>query len=236
MEREFFASRDGHAYAANGADTATVASAGHPFRTRIVVRRPATAERFNGTVIVEWFNVSNQYDQEVDWLQIARASRARGVRVGRRLGAAPPASTRRPGCGRGTRRYGALDLTDGGTVDDDALSYDMFTQAGKALRARRGPARTVCARSRCWRPATRSRPAGCARTTTRSTRWRGVYDGFVLRGVFGDTTVRTDIRTPVWKLQLGDPTRSRSSGRDAPARHALCAPGRSLAPPTATGS
>ena len=29
----------------------------------------------------------------------------------------------------------------------------------------------------------------------------GVYDGFVLHGMFGDRTVRTDIRTPVWKLQ-----------------------------------
>jgi hypothetical protein len=28
-----------------------------------------------------------------------------------------------------------------------------------------------------------------------------VYDGFVLHGIFGNTTVRTDIPTPVWKLQ-----------------------------------
>jgi enterochelin esterase-like enzyme len=27
------------------------------------------------------------------------------------------------------------------------------------------------------------------------------YDGFVLHGIFGDTQVRTDLRTPVWKLQ-----------------------------------
>src|SRR5580704_17817638 len=29
-----------------------------PYRTRFVVRRPSDPARFNGTVLVEWFNVS----------------------------------------------------------------------------------------------------------------------------------------------------------------------------------
>jgi hypothetical protein len=33
-----------------------------PFRTRIVVRRPVDPSRFNGTVVVEWNNVSMAHD------------------------------------------------------------------------------------------------------------------------------------------------------------------------------
>src|SRR5690348_2560966 len=32
------------------------------------------------------------------------------------------------------QRYGTLDVTDGGTVLDDSLSYDIFSQAVRAVR------------------------------------------------------------------------------------------------------
>lgn len=38
-----------------------------PYTTRFIVRRPLDARRFNGTVIVEWNNVSAQHDQTPDW-------------------------------------------------------------------------------------------------------------------------------------------------------------------------
>ena len=37
------------------------------YTTRIIVRRPASAKRFNGTVIVEWLNVTAQFEQPPDW-------------------------------------------------------------------------------------------------------------------------------------------------------------------------
>lgn len=40
--------------------------AGHPYTTRVLVRRPKDAARFNGTVIVEWLNVS--LDQDIDFV------------------------------------------------------------------------------------------------------------------------------------------------------------------------
>jgi hypothetical protein len=40
-----------------------------PFTTRVVVRRPADAQRANGTVVLEWMNVSLQQDTDVDWLE-----------------------------------------------------------------------------------------------------------------------------------------------------------------------
>jgi hypothetical protein len=49
----------------------------HPYKTRIVVRRPADAKRFNGTVLVEWDNVTNGFDAEkvwfFSWEQMVRA-------------------------------------------------------------------------------------------------------------------------------------------------------------------
>jgi len=33
-----------------------------PYKTRLVVRRPADAHRFSGTVVVEWFNSTASFD------------------------------------------------------------------------------------------------------------------------------------------------------------------------------
>jgi hypothetical protein len=38
-----------------------------PYVTRIVVLRPSEARKFNGTVVVEWINVSGGLDAPVDW-------------------------------------------------------------------------------------------------------------------------------------------------------------------------
>ena len=38
-----------------------------PFRTRFVVRRPSDPQRFSGTVVVEWHNVSAGIDAAPDW-------------------------------------------------------------------------------------------------------------------------------------------------------------------------
>src|SRR4051794_12862851 len=59
-EQEFFLSGTANRYSvANGQlTTATLVDGGHPYKTRMVVRRPTNPERFNGTVIVEWYNVT----------------------------------------------------------------------------------------------------------------------------------------------------------------------------------
>ena len=51
-------------------------SRGHEadYRTRIVVRRPPP-EKFSGTVIVEWFNVSS-IESSSDWAYLSRGDRA----------------------------------------------------------------------------------------------------------------------------------------------------------------
>ena len=37
-----------------------------PYRTRMIVRRPADPADFNGTVVVEWQNVKAQFDLEAN--------------------------------------------------------------------------------------------------------------------------------------------------------------------------
>jgi hypothetical protein len=115
-----------------------VISTGHPYRTRIVVRRPVSSRAFNGVVLAEWYNVSNQWDQEVDWFQthehllregyawVGISAQPVGVHSATGLRAWSPS------------RYGTLDVTAGGTITDNSLSYDIFSQAVKALRSPAG--------------------------------------------------------------------------------------------------
>ncbi len=39
-----------------------------PYKTRMLVRRPALAAQFNGTVLMEWLNVTALYDLDACWL------------------------------------------------------------------------------------------------------------------------------------------------------------------------
>ena len=63
VEEEFFVAGTAHAFASNAPLAPdgrwSVAPAGRaPYRTRILVRRPRNSADFNGTVLVEWLNVS----------------------------------------------------------------------------------------------------------------------------------------------------------------------------------
>ncbi len=72
-------------YTASGTATAYAAPDGLPangrydlqptsqasYETRIVVRRPTNPAKFNGTVVVEWLNVSAGADSSPDWTYLA---------------------------------------------------------------------------------------------------------------------------------------------------------------------
>ena len=104
-----------------------------PYKTRIVVYRPADDGDFNGTVFVEWFNVSAGFDVAVDWTmahtQIVRSggayvgvsAQAVGVQGGQdAIGGAASGGVK----AADPDRYGTL------THPGDEFSYDIFTQAG----------------------------------------------------------------------------------------------------------
>jgi hypothetical protein len=100
------------------------------FRTRVVVRRPLDAARFGGTVVVEWFNVSGGLDAAPDWGFVHRHLMREGFAwVGvsaQRVGVFAAISL--PLKKVDAARYGAL------THPGDAFAFDVFSQAGRAVR------------------------------------------------------------------------------------------------------
>src|SRR6266852_5257211 len=69
VEEEFFITGTAKTYdiPRDQMSNGTPSDASHPFKTRLVVRRPMSAAKFNGTAIVEWTNVSEGFDNEVEW-------------------------------------------------------------------------------------------------------------------------------------------------------------------------
>ena len=160
-------------------------------RTRIVVRRPTTADDFNGTVVVEWLNVSGGVDAAPRLHLPRRRDPARRLRLGRRVGAAHRHRGRagrrvdaaRRGAPGPARACKALDPERYGELDHpgDAFSYDIYTQVGRALptpgdaSARRPRARAAAGRraSRSRRSRSRPTPTACSRSTE-------TFDGFLI--------------------------------------------------------
>ena len=62
----------------DGKWTATPASTA-PYKTRILVYKPTNPRKFNGTVMVEWLNVSGGLDAAPDWVQAHTALIRAGI-------------------------------------------------------------------------------------------------------------------------------------------------------------
>ena len=101
------------------------AGASAPYVTRMLVRTPINAAKFNGTVVVEWLNVSGGVDAAPEWdyshVELLRGGYAWVGVTAQYVGAAflPEFD--------GTR-YAAI------FHPGDSFSYDMFSQAGAAIR------------------------------------------------------------------------------------------------------
>ena len=67
VEEEYFIEGTANTYTTPTGATGTILTSNNPYKTRIVVRRPADKARFNGTVLVEWYNVTNGFDAENMW-------------------------------------------------------------------------------------------------------------------------------------------------------------------------
>ena len=144
-EQEYFASGTATAFKADAMPsdgkwtvTPTTTAA---YKTRILVRRPTNAARFNGTVIVEWMNVSGG-ESAPDWdflnpmlmrdgyAYVAVSAQALGVDGGHVLVGLPGGSGGSGGLvNEEPARYGSLHHPG------DQYSLDMFAQIGEALRA-----------------------------------------------------------------------------------------------------
>jgi hypothetical protein len=141
VEEEFLASGRANRYRIKDPlTTAELLDGGHAYTTRLLVRRPTMAAKFNGTVIIEWFNVTASQDVdfvfaasrehllEQGYVWVGVSAQLVGINA---LRATNPA------------RYAALSLTAsnadpaGGTLDQrgDVLSWDVYAQIAGALRA-----------------------------------------------------------------------------------------------------
>lgn len=111
------------------------------YKTRIVVHRPIDPRRFNGTVIVEWLNVSGGLDAAADWIMAhTEFTRSGYAWVG--------VSAQYIGIEGGTPLLPSLTPMPLKTIDPvryaslahpgDSFSYDIFAQAAQAVLRPRG--------------------------------------------------------------------------------------------------
>ncbi|ONH31508.1 hypothetical protein BL253_09375 [Pseudofrankia asymbiotica] len=146
VEQEYFAAGTATAYTAAGTlgnDGAwrVSPSTKAPYKTRLIVRRPADLERFKGTVVVEWLNETAGVDTSAEWtsfgeevmrsgsIYVGLSVQALGVVGGKSLlpiPGAPPAVGAR---GTTPERYGSL------AHPGDKYAFDILSQVGAALRA-----------------------------------------------------------------------------------------------------
>jgi hypothetical protein len=67
VEEEYFLSGTANVYDWPAAGPAVVRTAGAPYTTRVLVRRPKDARRFSGNAVVEMLNPSNRLDLNIGW-------------------------------------------------------------------------------------------------------------------------------------------------------------------------
>ena len=140
VEEEFFVEGVANRYMTPTGATGSVISSGHPYKTRIIVRRPKSNFRFNGTVVLEWQNVTAGYELDAHWFASYNHFMRDGyVWIGvsaQRVGihSAPTFAIRQALKQWSPTRYGSLDVTVNGTIIDDSLSYDIYSQVAQAIR------------------------------------------------------------------------------------------------------
>ncbi|QFU91886.1 alpha/beta hydrolase domain-containing protein [Amycolatopsis sp. YIM 10] len=227
VEEEYLMSGTANTYEQVGAWTEDgrwnmrVATTGNPYTTRMLVARPSNPAKFNGTVVIEWLNVSFGVDIPVDLSQShEHFLRSGAVVVGltTQKGGADKLKSLDPG------RYSGVNLSA------DTLSYDIFSQAARAVRAHpevlggRTPEVVL--------------GTGHSQSALRLTTYAnavqpvdGVYDGLMLHGraalaaPIGDgvigalsAKIRTDLKEPVFVLQAETDVVFSSSVRQNTAR------------------
>jgi hypothetical protein len=216
---ESYIAGDAHSYnatsplPANGAWTVTPDATTAPFKTRIRVLTPTDPSRFNGTVYVEWLNVSA--------LQDAAPSLGYGKDELTRQGAIyVGVSAQAAGVNHLLSQYPSRYGSSGANLahPGDSYSYDIFSQVGQALRSDAstifGPQFSIQRLIAMGQ----SQSAGRLVSYIDALANQGVYDGYIVhsRGAGGaalrqaplgaitassPTLIRTDLTQPVFTFQ-----------------------------------
>ena len=149
VQHEFAAAGTATSYKDVGALTSDgrwtfVADTDAAYRTRVVVREPAKASAFSGTVVVEWLNVSGGVDADPEWTslseEIVRAGDAwvgvSAQRIGVEGGPVLVNVGGVPGAQAAGKGLKAIDPARYGSLihPGDGYSFDIFTQVARAVR------------------------------------------------------------------------------------------------------
>jgi hypothetical protein len=163
-----------------------------PYTMRMLVRRPSDPARFNGTVIVEWFNVTAGFDLAFDWQWANDELLSEGyayVAVSAQHLGAITMQNWEDGAGD---RYAAI------VHPGDTFAYDIFSQAGRALRRPRNgdprPLGNLTERVRAVIADGESQSAGFLFTYYNAIHPQArVYDGFLIHSAGFGNPISIDI-------------------------------------------
>jgi hypothetical protein len=196
IEQEYFYSGIANRYDTPDGATGKVTDGNHKYQTRLVVRRPVDPKKFNGTVIVEWNNVTSGHDLDIDWYQIhdylIRSGYAWVGVTAQRIGVEALKAWNKD-------RYGSLDVSADGTILNDALSYDIFADVGRAARQPHGA--DFLGGLKVQRVFATGHSQSSARLATYVNSVHPldpVFDAVILHG--GGGKIRTDLKIKIWKL------------------------------------
>lgn len=149
IEEEFLVAGTANVYDWPAPGPAVIRTAGVPYVTRVLIRRPAERTRFSGSVVVEMLNPSNLFDLNLGWAISGRQIvRAGDVWVGVTAKPVSIASLKT----FDPNRYAALSMAnpiplsdpanctalaaDSARTTENGLIWDIHTQVGAWLRSR----------------------------------------------------------------------------------------------------
>jgi Alpha/beta hydrolase domain len=211
---QFFLSGTAHSFipvhplTSDGKWSVTTGS-GAQYRTRVTVYRPIDPRKFNGTVVVEWLNVTGGVDDSPDWTLAHNELVREGFAW---VGVSAQATGVNAAKSADPRDYSSL------SHPGDSFSYDIFSQAGKAVR------RDAAVMLGGLRPRTLL-AVGQSQSAFRLVTYidavqpiAHVYDGFLLHSRFADgaplsqspqqpvsgpttTLLRSDLHVPVFVFE-----------------------------------
>jgi hypothetical protein len=214
QKSQFFLSGTAHSYVpvsplTNDGKWKITTGVSAPYTTRIAVYRPINPKRFNGTVVVEWLNVSGGTDDAPDWTlshnELVRDGFAWVGVSAQQVGVNSAKST-------DPAEYSPL------SHPGDSFSYDIFSQSGQAVR---DDAALILGglRPRRLIAAGESQSAGRLMTYIDAVQpTADVFQGFLVHSQFGTgaplsqapqtnysapnpTTIRSDLGVPVLEFE-----------------------------------
>ncbi|HYI45175.1 MAG TPA: alpha/beta hydrolase domain-containing protein [Actinomycetota bacterium] len=191
IEEEFFIEGTARTYT-----TATPTESA--YKTRILLRRPTDPRAFNGTVILDWNNVTIPADRDVAWSPMYEAVMERGfvyvAVAAQRLGVeASPLALKQ----WDPVRYGSLNHPG------DDYSFDIFSQAGEATLEKQVLGKLVpCIKRRIAMGASQS--GGRLKTYINEVHEEvGIYDGFSPQ-ISSSADVRRDLVPILWVNSMAE--------------------------------